>query len=295
MSEGNAGESTGGDTGTGLFGGETTGEPAPKEPGDSGDFQLGEWASGLSDTNKNLATKQEWESLDAAFSSYSELRGNMDGHSRLTLPDNADDAAGWDAAMAKLGMPDTAEDYEFTKRKEGQSDLGEKFREWAREKRLSQTQASGMLDKIHAHQDEHAKLEDDKFIAQRMEARTELADFWGDDAQQNERLAGETAMQVLGLDNEMVTAIERQLGTRETMETFLRIGKDLGSHEGAGQGGSGEGLGGMSRSQAQARLAEIMNPDGPELERFANGDPAMNTEVQKLNTIIHGTKALLDD
>lgn len=281
-------------TGDGLFGGDPPAGGEGDGAGDAGgdDFQVGEWAKDYSDDTKNLIQKQKWENLEAVFSSYVELRSNMDGASRLTLPDNADDKAGWDAAMTKLGMPETAEDYEFTKREEGQTDLGEPFKAWARDKRLTQTQAKGMLDDFHAHQDTQAQIKNDEFLTQRVQARTELVKFWGEDAEANETLAGNTAMKVFKLSNEMVEAMEKQVGTRETMEAFLRVGKALGSHDAGGGGdGDGDNVGGMSRSQADARHAEIMSTPA-ELKRFADGDPAINAEVAKLNEIRFGTAPL---
>jgi len=282
-------------TGEGLFGGDPPADGGDGDGGSGGDdFQIGEWASGLTDDTKNLIQKQKWDGPDAMAASYTELRGNMDGIDRFKLPANADDAAGWDAAMTKLGMPETAEGYDFTKREEGQSDLGAEFAKWAREDRLTQEQAKGMLDKLHGHQDTAAQIKQDEFLTQRVQARNELAEFWGEEAKANEALAGKAAMQVLGLSDEMVTAIEHQIGTRETMEAFLRVAKDLGSHEGAGgggKGGEGDDIGGMSRSQAEARHAEIMaSPE--ERKRFADGDPAIGAEMAKLNAIIHGVGPL---
>jgi hypothetical protein len=276
-------------TGEGLFGGEPA---AVVEPVDE-TFQVGEWAKDHSDAAQKMIRKGKWETPDAVYESYAALRENMDGIDRFKLPANADDSAGWDAAMTKLGMPETAAEYEFSKREEGQKDLGAEFRAWAREHRMPQSMATGLLDDLHKFHDTQSQIETDTFLAQRVAARTELAEFWGEEAKINESLAGKAAKQVFGMSDEMVTAFEKLVGTRETMEMFLRVAKDLGSHDGAGGGGGGEGdaVGGMSRSQAEARHAEIMaSPE--ELSRFASGDPAINAEIQKLNAIIHGTAVL---
>jgi hypothetical protein len=280
--------------GDGMFGVGDTGDGQGEGDGGSGDtgddFKLGEWATGLTDTNKNLATKHKWVDQNAAFDSYVELRSNMDGIDRFKIPANADDAAGWDAAMKKLGTPDTADEYEFGKREEGQSDLSPEFRAWAKERRLTQNQAAGILGDVHAHQDEQAQIKEDKFITQRLKSQDDLRKVWGEDANVNFDLAKATAKEVFEFSEEMVLAMEREAGTQKVIEAFWRVGKDRGSHENAGRGGKSAG-GEMSRSQAEARQAEIMaSPE--EQKRFADGDPAITAEFNKCSRIIHGSNPL---
>ena len=105
---------------------------------------------------------------------------------------------------------------------------------------------------------------------------------WGKSAEANLFVAKQ-AYAKLGLTQEMVTAIESQVGFKQTMETFLNLGQKMGEDRYI-SGDSNQPGSVMTRDMARERIAALKN-DTAYGKAYLAGDAAKVKEMTDLHAI----------
>jgi hypothetical protein len=176
-----------------------------------------------------VATKG-WADPVAAINSYrnAEKMIGRDPNTLVTIP-RPDDTAGQRALYAKLGMPESADKYDFKAPEGVQLDEGRMG--WAKQAAhqlgLSQKQFEGLVAAdLKANQDMQA-AQAKEYEAYVATDRAALQKEWGvgfDKKMQQ----GKAAAAGLGINGEVIDAIEAALGFSGTMKLFASLGEKMG-------------------------------------------------------------------
>ncbi|PLX33427.1 MAG: hypothetical protein C0605_16395 [Hyphomicrobiales bacterium] len=135
------------------------GNPDTYTPHDGAEGSAPEMASffgGLSEDNRRIAETKGWDDPNKIIQSYGELESHL-GRT-LNVPDEGASAEDWDRLYARLGRPDSAEDYDFGLPENLPEDFpydGESaraFASWAHEAGLNPAQAQTLHDHYVRHQ-----------------------------------------------------------------------------------------------------------------------------------------------
>ena len=176
-----------------------------------------------------VATKG-WQNPGDVIKSYqnAEKLIGRDPNTLLTLP-RADDPVGFRAVMSKLGLPETADKYEFDTPKGMTPD--ENYLNWARntfhELGLPASTVKALSVKHNAFvADVLAKQEADYNMNLELDKKALLSEWKGG----HERMlnAAQSAAKSLGFDEQMITAIEKSVGYAKTMKFFASLGQKMG-------------------------------------------------------------------
>jgi hypothetical protein len=208
----------------------------------------------------------------------------------LRLPKGADDADGWKAVYARLGVPNKAEDYDFTGVKFGDNDLEPGFASTMRgalhKAGVIKEKAPDVVRAVVKYLADAEAAEAVETTAKRQTERAELLKNWGTNAEFNRLTAMQGAKRV-GATPEDVARFESVLGYDRTMELFRRIG--AGTTEDtfveSKQGGPPTTV-----NSAKARMAEL-EQDREWVARFLKGGAQEKREWHDLQQLIHGEAA----
>jgi hypothetical protein len=207
------------------------------------------------------------------------------------IPKDASDPK-WGELYERLGAPKEAAGYDFAgaKFKDGApapEDFVAAVRDIAVKNHLTVAQAqavaAGYMTFSEAIDEQAEREASTRLGAEQLAVKTN----WGANYQMNEFIAGKGA-ETLGLDKDMVTAIQAQLGYQKTMDMLLATGQKLneaGMYKG---NGGADGVKGLTQAQAVTRKAELMI-DQNWVKRFLSSDRDALREMSDLNTIIVGT------
>lgn len=240
--------------------------------------------------NKGWDQKPAIEVLRESLKSYGEIEKHL-GIPReqlVRMPKDAADKEGWQAFNKRIGVPDTAEGYDFSKVKFADgSDLDDSFagtmRTIMHARGVPAANAADLVADIVKYMDQSDADEATQRAAKIAEGRDELARSWGAKMESNKFIASQAA-QKLGLSEDFVTRIENEVGYKNTMEQFLKLGQMMGedkfvaNHEGPAKGV-------LTREQAQARLEELKR-DASWVSKVNAGDHKANEEFSALTRIM---------
>jgi hypothetical protein len=202
-----------------------------------------------------------WQSPGDVIKSYqgAEKLIGRDPGTLIPMP-RADDPVGLRAVQTKLGLPETADKYEFDKPSDLPLDDG--YMAWARStfhkvgltasqvKELTKDH-NAYLKGVLAQQDKDYNLKID----------TEKTALLGEWKGGHERMinAAQTAARSLGFTGEMIDSLERSIGYAGTMKFFAELGKKMGE-DGFVTGGAGSSRGfdnAMTPAEAKAEWESI--------------------------------------
>ena len=208
----------------------------------------------------------------------------------VRVPTKADDAAGWEALHKRLGWPGDPTKYQFkdAEGKDVDPNLATFLRETANRLRLDPERATELSKdvlKFSEAQIANAKTEYETKLAA---GKAELATNWGPNMATNLEVAraGATA---LGVDRDIVAALEQTVGYAKVMEMFRLVGSK--TTEGKFVGGSKEtGTGPMSREAAIAKKNELF-ADRDWLARHEKGDRTAVNELRAIEQILAASMA----
>ena len=188
------------------------------------------WHGATDPTETAYIQNKGWASPADVIKSYkgAEQLIGRDPNTLLQMP-KPDDAAGLRAVYARLGMPATADKYEFDTPADMALDEG--YVNWARENfhkaGLTAAQAKAITTEHNAYiKGVMAKQEADYNLSVQAD-KTALLQEWGGG---HERMmnAAKTAASTLGFTPEMVDAMEKSVGYASTMKFFAQLGQKLG-------------------------------------------------------------------
>lgn len=201
------------DAATGSVASPPAGNPppqTPQAPNGSSASGGGSWLDGLSEGNRQLATNKGWttpESLDKAFTSYSELEQRIGQSVALPKPDASPDE--WNKFYSRVGRPESADKYEFKRPENLPADLpyddnlAKASKAWMFEAGATPGQAQVMHDKFMGYVAEQQQAARERVKAAVEASHDQLVKDWGgptDSAPFKEKLAlADRAMKKLGL------------------------------------------------------------------------------------------------
>ena len=146
----------------------------------------------------------------------------------LPIP-RADDPAGFRSVMAKLGLPETPEKYEFAKADGITPDEG--YVGWAKNTFHKVGMTAAQVKELTAEHNAYVaaqlkQQETDYNLAVDADKKALLAEWKGG----HERMmtAAKTAVAALGFTQPMIDAMERTVGYAATMKHFAELGQKLG-------------------------------------------------------------------
>jgi len=175
-------------------------------------------------------TNKGWQSPADVIKSYqgAEKLIGRDPSTLLVMP-RADDPAGQRAVFAKLGMPETADKYEFHKTEGGTPNPA--YEAWARstfhELGLTAAQAKTLTQKNNEFVSAQQKEATAAYERTVQADKTALLGEWrgGYERMMN---AAQSAVKALGFTGDMVDALEQSMGYAGTMKFFAALGQKMG-------------------------------------------------------------------
>lgn len=243
-----------------------------------------------------LAKKSDrWGSLEDAFRSHRQLESfrGVDETQLLKL-EPSDKKEAWHGPggiYEKLGRPASADKYEMPKVEgEGVFDLTQPFRQIAFDEGLSASQAKNIADKVNQaiQADEQARTAE-ILTAWRNDLAT-VQKEWGTNFEANTKIAEQGAA-ALGFDpnteegQRTLVQLQHSLGLRYVTMKMFEIGSRLGEHGGGDHGNQG-GTSFMTPQNAAQRIADLKG-DPNWVQRWVNGDPEANKEMQALHLMAY--------
>lgn len=204
-----------------------------------------------------------WKGPQDVIKSYqnAERLIGKDPNTLLVMP-RADDPAGFKAVMAKLGLPESPDKYEFSTLDGVKPDDG--YTKWARDTFHGVGLTAGQVKELTAKHNEYVKGVLEKQTADynlRVQAeKSELLAEWGA-GHERMQAAAEHAANALGFKKEVVDAIEAAIGYKETKKLFADLGKKMGEDKFvAGEGGGFSGQ--LTPAEAKAQYdAFVLDPN----------------------------------
>jgi hypothetical protein len=179
----------------------------------------------------------------------------------LRVPDPTDEA-GWKIVHQRLGVPDTADGYDFStvKMADG-SDLDAGLvaflRTTAASLAIPKDRAPQLAAALVQQQTERAAREASAAAIQNGEARLRLQQNWGPNMPGNKFIADRTAA-MLGLPPDLMAEIEKSPKYDSIMEGLRAAGERMGEAQLIGQGAGGQQGQIRTREQAAARIEELI-------------------------------------
>lgn len=127
----------------------------------------GEFGEGTPEIIQTLLDKKQWKNINQIVDGYTELEKFKGTGEHLVIPESADDVEGWNKIYGKLGVPESADKYEFTNETgvEISDELLTSFKTFAKNENYTQKQLAGAIQ----FQLEAVKASDEIFATQRTE------------------------------------------------------------------------------------------------------------------------------
>jgi len=235
MSENGGGE--GGGSGADLLGGgggEGGGAP--------------EWLTGLPEELRGDATLTRYKNIEEL------ARGHVEAHrvakSKVLLPGaDADDAA-WDAFYDAAGRPKDPAAYKIEVPEGESSELADKFRPVAHKLGLLPRQVEGIV----AFNNALAAQSIEALNAQSRAGVDELKAELGDQFDTKIAAAKQAALR-LGLDPDIATKIDAEIGSKALLKTYINLAELMGEHARV-DGGDPPGGGGDPKAALDAKMKD---------------------------------------
>lgn len=220
-------------------------------------------------------TNKGWQAPADAVRSAREAEKliGRDPNTLLTIP-KANDPDAFRAVMSKLGLPETADKYEFDK-PEGLA-IDDKYQTWARGTFHKLGMPAPMVKELTKEHNAYIKAtlaqqDTDYKLSVESDKKALLAEWRGG----TERMmaAAKTAATALGFDQDAIDAIERHYGYAKTMKLFAGLGQKLGDDSFVSQDGKGGG-----------KFADTMTPEEAKIEWGSmQADPVMKAALLDAN------------
>ncbi|NBB17462.1 hypothetical protein GVN21_19045 [Caulobacter sp. SLTY] len=224
------------------------------------------------------------EALGASFASLERMVSN--DSRRVVLPAGEEDAEGYERVFTALGRPASAEEYGFDQLMGADPEFAQRASEWLFEAGVGKGRAGALAEKWNAYVGEREAAAQAAFAAQSEADWEDLRGEWGPKFAEKTELFRRGALS-FGLNRDEMAAIEMGLGTRRTAQLFSQIGQGLAEDrfiEGEGRGGFG-----MSREQAESRIAALRR-DQAWQARWMSGGADEKAEWSRLTRIAGGER-----
>lgn len=208
----------------------------------------------------------------------------------LRIPKDASDVAGWNTVHAKLGAPADAKEYDFSavKYKDGtplSPEETESIRTIAADLKLPKNSAALLAQKLLALGEVSRETSMAKAAGELAQEQDKLNQNWGSNKAAH-MVVAENAMRALGVTDEQIENLSKQIGYATTMEMFRNIGARTGEDKFVTNGQGGQS-GVMTKDAATYRLGQLQN-DSLWFNKFQAGDVLAVKEFNDLTRIKAG-------
>lgn len=245
-------------------GGAPSPTPAPS-PAPAGGAANADWYAGIADeSTRTWVQAKGWKDPSAlAESAYNleKLIGHEKAGRTVVIP--GDDAKPEEIAAfrQKMGIPANAADYKLPVPEGVPPEFANEASKWFHETGIPPKQAQALTAKWNEFTAATQKAQDQAFVTKADQDFTKVVGDWGQEADANLEAGRRAAREFVPAANPderagLMQKIERAVGTETMLKMFAAIGKGLGEHRMAGDGG-GNGAFGMSQQQAQQRITEL--------------------------------------
>jgi hypothetical protein len=241
---------------------------------------------------KGWDQKPHMEALQEAVKSYHEAEKviGIPREQLVRMPKDAADKEGWAAFNAKIGVPEKADGYDFSKIKFSDgSDLDDSFinsmRESVYSRGIPAAKAQELVGDFVKFMEGAEAQEAATRQAAIVEGRAQIDASWGAKKEANTFIATQ-AVTKLGLPQEFIQNLENTAGYATTMQTLLKLGQMMGEDKFVATG-DGPVKGILTREQAQAKLDELKR-DSAWSAKVSAGDFKANEEFNALVRIVSG-------
>jgi hypothetical protein len=236
-------------------------------------------------TNPQATASKMWEQYKHLESHF-----GVSADKLIRLPNDANDAAGWQGVHQRLGVPKDGKDYDLAAvRFADGSDLEESFTAAMRgallKANVSKEAATDLVKAVIQYFDDADSAEKAMHTASLNDEKTRLLKEWGPNAEMN-RLTAMQAVKRLGVDPATVETLEQAMGYSKVMEMFRKIG--AGTSEDTFVGGDNAHP--TTAANAQSRLTQLQS-DKEWVKRLMSGDMATRREFEALTEQIAGVVA----
>lgn len=262
-----------GGTGSAELGGKQGGQTSPQ-------VTIPDWAKGFTPELQGVIGKKGWQTPEALVESYTNLESKLGAgpNELLKLPKEGDQAA-LDEFYTKLGRPAKPEDYQTDlKFAEGEPS----FLDWFRKAAYAEGVPQKSFDKLaKGFEEQRLAFEsaiEGEFAAKAETALKTLKSEWGNSWDSNIALA-KAGAKTLGFNTEVLSVLERAIGTEAMMKTMLKVGLSISDSPG-GEHGSAQSAGAMTAEQARAEIAKI-NADRESMMAWTTPDHTGHSEMKR--------------
>lgn len=252
----------------------------PKPTGDA-------WYSGIENQEVRVWAEAKGfkDPLAVAESAYNleKLMGFDKAGKTIVVPDENATPEQLSAFRAKMGVPDKADGYKIEVPEGAPPEFAKEAANWFHEAGIPAKAAEALTAKWNEYTAAQAKAFDEKFVTDSSAEYTAWEKDQGAALKQNLELFKRAASQFIPAATpqeraEMVSNIERAIGTGNFMKMMSSIGQGLAEHKSVGPG---DGGGVLTPAQASQRIAELKsNKDWA--AAYLSGDKAKSEEMQKL-------------
>lgn len=235
------------------------------------------WAgSTLSAEARGLIEAKKWGGVEDVLKSYSALESLVGGNT-VRLPKDNNDVAGLDAVFTKLGMPAAPEGYGLKPAEGGDAQLSADMAKVLHKGRLTVAQAAAVTQGYNELVDARAKAEAANVQEKARLDEVALRKEWDRDYDQNITVARGSA-KALGVEKELVDALQNSWGYSKTMKFFRDLGARMGEDKLIFAPGNGSGL---TPEAARLQIKQL-HKDKAWVEAYSKGGVEQNQQLQRL-------------
>lgn len=242
---------------------------------------MADWVANLPENSRGYAQNKGWKNPGEMLDSYQNFEKLMGAPQDkiIKMPDS-EDAEGWRGVYAKLGRPQTAEEYKLPVPTEnGDPNFAKAASGWFHEMGLSVKQAQAITAKFNEYQAGQIAAGKTQTIEAMTNEQNAVKTKWGAAYDQNVKVASRAARE-FGMTTDVLSKMEAAMGYEKLMMHFHAIGSKLGEssfHD--GHGGSG---GAMTPEQAKSAIAEKMK-DKTFIQKMDQKDVSALNEWNRLH------------
>jgi len=251
-----------------------------------------QWTEGFSDSQMAIVQNKGWSSPSDMANGYEHASKFIGGDpSQLVKMPSADDADGYNELYSKLGRPEKADGYSF---KMADEMGGDNFTGWMKDTAykigLSDKQAGELAESLNQFNSESMQNMQSQSQANTTTQINELKTEWGA-AHDKNTLQAKVAAQSLGISEDQIKGIESELGYKETMKLFQKLGEKVGEAN-FQDGTDNQGFqSAMTPEQAKSEISRLMTDKdfmNAWSNKFAPGHKEAVEKKAQLMGLAHG-------
>lgn len=264
--------------------GGNTSPPAAGAPA-AGGAPAADWLTGLDEGTRGFVTNKGWKNTSEVLGSYQNLEKLIGAPADkiVKLPAH-DDIEGWKGVHAKLGCPQTPNDYGFNA--DPQKGGNKEFADWAgknfHELGLSLKQGQNLAAKFDEYLVAGKTAQDAATATKLQEGAAAIKKEWGAAYDQNVQIAKRGAA-AMGVDKATLDKIESAIGFDGVMKLFHGMGAKTGEASFvAGAGGNGA----LTPAAAMDQISALKADPGF-VKRYASGDAEAKQKMHHLHQMAY--------